>query len=107
MNNNSKRILLAAAAYVVTMFVAIFIIVFAIAIILQQSFNCSDMGRALSALWVTIALVCIGSLVAVVAATRRYAPDMTVRNPVLVAYGAVILASYGVLAFGLMILFNC
>ena len=107
MNTSAKGVLLAVATYIVTTGVAISIAVIAIIALQTASANCSDMGRALVVLWATIAAVYIASIFVYVALARKYVRGLTRRKVIAVAYAAALAVSYVVIAFGLMVLFNC
>jgi hypothetical protein len=65
------------------------------------------MARALAVLWITIAVVFIASVVVVGVVAKKIVPSTPGRVAILVAHGAALLASYLVIAFGLLVAFNC
>lgn len=107
MNPVSKGILLVVGTYIVTMVVTIIIIVLAIMILLMGSYSCSDMGRALLVLWATIAVVFFASVAVAGVAIWKAVQSTVGRLTIVVAYGLAMLVSFVVVAFGLMVLFNC
>jgi hypothetical protein len=103
-----KVILLVVGSYVITVAVAAFIIALAIMILMVvESYDCSVMNRALVALWVMIAMLFLASVAVVRTVTRKVIPSVVGRRVVVVMYGMMMLASYVVIAFGLMVAFNC
>ena len=108
MNTDAKGVLLVAGTYIVTIGIAILVVALAIMILMMGSYNCSDMGRALIVLWLLLAALFLASVVVVgVVAWRSIASTVGRWATVIVAYGIVMLASFVVFAFGLMVLFNC
>jgi len=107
MNTDAKGILLVAGAYIVTIGMAVLIAALAITILYIGSHNCSDMGQALIVLWLLLAALFLASIVAVGVMVRRFIASVAGRWATLIAYGVVMLVSYVVFAFGLLVLFNC
>jgi hypothetical protein len=106
MNNRVKGTLLALGAYGAAMLAVILIVVLAV-ITLSGPHSCSAMRSALLALWGTIAVVFLASAAAVGAAAWKIFPEASGRAAVMILYGLALLASYVVIAFGLMVFFNC
>jgi hypothetical protein len=106
MNANAKSLTLVVGAYVVTMGVAVFIIAFAI-MILMGTTHCSTMSQALMALGSTIAMVFLTSIIVVGVAVWKIYPSFAGRLVIMAVYGAAMLVSYVVIAFGLLVVFNC
>jgi len=106
MNIGAKGALV-VGAYVVTMGVAIFIALLAIIILMMEPHSCSTMGRALLVLWVTIAAVFLASAAVVGVVAWKIVADTAGRLAIVAVYGVMMLASYVVIAFGLMVAFNC
>jgi len=106
MNNGVKGALLVLGAYGAAMLAVILIVALAI-MILSGPRSCSAMNSALLALWGTIAAVFLVSVAGVGAAAWKIFPDTSGRAAVMIVYGLALLASYVVVAFGLMVLFNC
>ena len=107
MNSGAKGVLLAIGAYVVTMGVAFFIAVLAIIILMMGSPSCSTMGQVLVVLWVIIAAVFLASAAVVGVVAWKIVAGIAGRLAIVAVYGVVMLASYVVIAFGLMVVFNC
>jgi len=100
-----KGVLLVVGAYAATMVVAAFTSLAIIA--LMEPHSCSDMGRALLVLWGTIAAVFLASVAVVGVVAWKIVAGVAGRLAIVAAYGVVMLASYVVIAFGLMVAFNC
>lgn len=100
-----KAILLTVGAYVLTLIVASLAAAILLSVLAPR--GCNAMSQALLVLWVTIAALFLASGIAVsVAAWKRL--SHTAGTIVLVAvYALVLLTSYLVIAFGLMVAFNC
>ena len=108
MNTGLKGILLVFGAYIVTIVVAILIIAISIIILIATSVtNCNTIATAMLVLWVIIAALFLVSLLVVRAIARKLTLSKEKRIAAMVAYGVVLLASYVVIAFGLMVAFNC
>lgn len=106
MNANAKSLTLAIGAYIVTMVVSVFIIAFAIMILMEVS-NCNTMSQALVMLWITLAVLFLTSIVLVAAVMRKFYTSSSGCLPIVAVYGAVLLVSYVFMAFCLMVAFNC
>jgi hypothetical protein len=106
MNAGAKGIILVIGAYFVTLAVTIFIILLAILILLDPN-SCSAMGRALLVVGGTIAVVFITSIVVVRVVAWKVIPGKVGRLAIMAVYVVAMLASYVVIAFGLLVLFNC
>ena len=107
MNADAKGVFLVAGTYVVTMVVAFLIVILAITILLMGSGSCSTMSRALLVLWTTIAVVFLVSIVVTGVVTRRFIAGAAGRLAIVIAYILAVLVSYIVIAFGLLVIFNC
>jgi hypothetical protein len=105
-NTGTKGVLLVVSTYGATMAVTACIVVVAV-IGLMETTNCNDMGRALVMLWKTIAGVFLASVVVVGVVAWRIIPGVAGRWVTVGAYGVAMLASYFVVAFVLMVAFNC
>lgn len=101
-----KGILLSLGAYVVTIAVAAFLIWPAI-MTLTDPYDCSTMNRAVVILWVAVAVLFLASVAGVRAVARKIMPGDAGRLAVVAIHGMVLLASYVVLASGLMVAFEC
>ena len=101
-----KGILLVAGAFLATMAGAAFFLLLDV-ITLAKPYDCPHMNRALVVLWVAIAVLFVSSVIAVRLVMRKIIPDSAGRKAIVVVYGIVMLASYFILAFGLMVAFEC
>jgi hypothetical protein len=101
-----KGILLVVGAYVVTIVLAAFSILLTIMLIWEHQ-NCSTMNGAVIGLWVTIAVLFLASIAVVRIVARRIIPGVAGRLAAVATYGVVMLASYVVIAFGLLVAFEC
>lgn len=101
-----KGMLLVVGPYVVTIAVVALILVLAITI-LAKPYDCSTLNRAVVALWLTIAMLFFASVAVVRIVARKVILSIAGRRVVVVTYGVVMLASYVVIALGLMVAFNC
>ena len=107
MNTSAKGILLVVGAYVVTIGLAIVIVTLAIGILMMEPHGCSAMGRAMLMLWAVIAVLFVTSVVVVGVVARKFIAGAAGRYVVMGALGMALLASYIIIAFGLMVAFNC
>lgn len=108
MNPNAKMLTLMVGGYLFTIVLAIAIIIIAIMILYGADItNCSTLSMAMVGLWIILGGVFIASLGLVEAFAWKTYPGCGARLAVLIAYGLALLVSYVVLAFGLMIVFNC
>jgi len=108
MNPNAKMLTLIVGGYVVTIALAIAIIIIAIMILYGADItNCSTMSMAMVGLWIILGGLFLASLGLIEAFAWKTYPGCGARLAVLAAYGLALLVSYIVLAFGLMIAFNC
>ena len=109
-NPVAKGVLLVVGAYVVTVGVAVFITSLTIMILMVlEPLSCSDMSWVMLMLWVTIAAMFLISVVVIGVVARKVIPGVTRRvcRAIVVTHGVAMLASYVVIAFGLMVAFNC
>jgi hypothetical protein len=88
------------------MWVAIFIIAFAIMILMGTN-SCSTMGQGLVVLWITIAAVFLTSVIVVRAMAWKITPSFAGRLAIVAMHSAALLVSYVIIAFGLLVAFNC
>ena len=93
-------------AYVVTMGLVACIVTLAIMTLMGEH-SCSVMSRALLVLWATIGAVFLASVVVVKVLAWEVIPSVGGRLATVVAHGVALLVSYIVIAFGLMVAFNC
>ena len=100
-----KAIGLAIGTYIVTLIVAALALLILMTVIDPR--GCSDLSQALLVLWGMIAAVFLASVVAVGVAAWKMVPGRGGRFALLSVYGIALLASYVVIAFGLMVALNC
>ena len=100
-----KAIVLAIGAYIITLLVAALAAL--IVMTVMDPRGCSDLSQALLVLLGTIAALFLASGVAVGVAAWKVVPGKAGRFALLAAYGVALLASYIVIAFGLMVALNC
>ena len=101
-----RGVLLVIGAYMLTIWVAIFSIVFAV-MFLIDTHNCSAMAQALAALSVTLAVEFLISIVVVGIVLRRVVPKRAGCLALVGLHGIALLATYILIAFGLLLAFNC
>jgi hypothetical protein len=105
MRTGVKGVLLVVGAYAVTIGAVVFT---SLAIMLLMEPNgCSAMGQAMVVLWVTIAAEFFVSVAVVGVVAWKIVGSVAGRLATVVVYALVMLASYVVIAFGLMVAFNC
>jgi hypothetical protein len=107
MNTGPKGVLLIVGTYIVTMGVTVFIALLAIMFLMMEAHSCNTMSQALVTLWVTIAVVFLVSTIVVGVVTWKIVAGIAGRLAIMAVYGVMMLASYVVFAFGLMVAFNC
>ena len=100
-----KAIVLVIGAYGITLIVAALAAL--ILMTLMAPRGCGDLSQALLVLLGTIAALFLASGVAVGVAAWKIVPGTAGRFAILAVYGITLLASYVVIAFGLMVAFNC
>ena len=100
-----KAIVMAIGAYVMTLIVAALVAL--IVMTVMDPRNCTDLSQALLVLWGTIAALFLASAGVVGVAAWKLAPGRAGRFVILAVYGIALLASYAVIAFGLMVALNC
>ncbi len=93
------------SGYVFTVGAAIFTSV--ALMILMQPHNCTDFGRALLVLWGTIAALFLASVAVVGVVAWKAIQGIAGCLAIVAIHGTAMLGSYIVIAFGLMVLFNC
>jgi hypothetical protein len=102
----ARSFTLVVVAYVITIWLAILIIAFAI-ISLLGTYRCSTMGQALVVLWITIAVLFLTSAIVVGVVARKIYSRAAGYMAIVAVYGAALLISYIFIAFVLLIAFNC
>jgi len=106
MNAPARGVLLVVGACMVTACLACSIITFASMVFIDTT-KCGAVSRALPVLWITIAVVFLASVVVVGVKARKIIPGVAGRRAIVAVYGVVMLASFVVIAFGLLVAFNC
>jgi hypothetical protein len=92
--------------YLVTMGMTVLITLLTIIFLVDTS-NCSSVERGLLVLAGTTAVLCLASIAVVGVGVWKAIPTIAERLAVVVGYGAMVLASFVVIACGLMVVFNC
>lgn len=100
-----KAILSAIGAYVLTLIVAILLAVVLLAELSPR--GCGAVSQTLRLLWGTVAALFLTSAIAMGVTMWKMTPRGVGRVVLLMAYSIALLASYLVIAFGLMIALNC
>ena len=65
------------------------------------------MSQALVVMWIIIAVVFLISVIVVGVVAQKIDPGFAVRFAIVTLFGIALLVSYIVIAFGLLVLFNC
>ena len=102
----SKGVFLVIGAYIVTLVAAISIIVL-ITMFLIDTTNCYALGPSLVALWCTTAAVFLVSVIVVGAVAWKIIPGTAGRLLTVAIYGVAMLVTYVIIAFGILVAFNC
>ena len=105
-NTDNRGFLVVFGGCLVTMAVTVLIIALA-ALVFIDTTNCGAVSRGLVVLFGTIALVFIISGLVVWNRARKFIADKARRVSIVILYAVVMLAIYILVAFGLMIAFNC
>ncbi len=105
MNTILKGILLVIAAYLVTLVVTILVVI--ITMNLLNPRGCSSVGQALLVLWGELAALFFTSVTLVAVLAWKTLDMLAGRLVVIVIHGALTFFSFLVIAFGLMVAFNC
>ena len=100
-----RAIVLAIGAYFMTLLFAALAALIVMTVLDPR--GCSDLSQALLVLLGTIAALFLASGGAVAVAALKIVPGTAGRFAILAVYGITLLASYVVIAFGLMVGFNC
>lgn len=101
-----KGLLLIGGSYIATIVVTVAIVVVTIMALLDTT-SCSTMGTALVMLWGTIAVLFLASVVVVGIIARKIAANTIGRLLIVGVYGAMMLGSFLVIAFVLLVAFDC
>lgn len=106
MNTAVKGLLLVAAAYAAAMGLAICMLTITVALV-ADTHSCNALGRALVAAWSGLAVVFAVSMLVTAGVAWKILPGCAGRLAVVAALGAALLVSFAVIAFGLLVAFNC
>ena len=106
MSAGAKGVGLVVGGCVITIGVTFLMIVLAVALFIDTT-RCSAVSRSIPVLWGSIAAVFLASGVIVGFVARKVFPEAPKRLAVMVAYGAVMLASFVVIAISLLVVLNC
>lgn len=99
-------VLLVIGAYIVALVAAILIVVFSTMFLIDTS-NCYALGPSLVALWCSTAAVFLFSGFVVIIVAWKITSDTAGRLITVAVYGVSALVTYVVLAFGILLAFNC
>jgi hypothetical protein len=92
--------------YLVTLAVIVLITLLTI-IFLVDTQSCSSVSRALAVLAGTTAAVSLISVAVVAVGVWKAIPTVAERLATVIGYGMMMLATFGILTCGLMVVFNC
>jgi hypothetical protein len=101
----AKGIRLSVIAYMATIGATI-LVSFAIMLLMNPN-QCSEYAQTMLVLWVMIAVLFLASATAVKVAAWKITPRVGQRWAILFVHGVALLGSYVVIAFGLLVAFNC
>ena len=105
MNTGVKGVLLVAGAYAATLMVCACTTVTVAA--LTDTTNCGAVTRTLGILFVTMAALFLASIAVVGVVARKIVGHVAGCLAIVALYTVVMLVSYVVVAFGMMVAFNC
>jgi hypothetical protein len=100
-----KITLLGCGAYILTIVLAVAIV--AATLLIGQPQSCSDYGDTLVLLWALLACLCLGSTAVTGVGIWRMVNNIWGGVAATAVYGLALLLSYLLLAFTLMVGFNC
>ena len=100
-----KGTLLVVGTYVITMGMTVFA-AFVIMLLINPH-DCSGYGRALGVLWGMLAVMFLASVAVVGVVVWKVIPGIVRRLVIVATHGVVTLATFVIIAFGLMVIFNC
>lgn len=100
-----KGALLVAGAYFITMSVTV--VAAFVTMLLIDPHDCSSYGRAIGGLWGMLAVMILVSVALVGVAVWKVIPGIVGRLVIVATHGVVTLTTYVIIAFGLMVIFNC
>jgi hypothetical protein len=105
MNTGVKGILLVVGAYAVTLVVCACTTLTTTAF--TDTTNCGAVSRALGVMFVTMGALFLASVAIVGIVARKMVGHVAGCLAIVILYAVVMVASYVVVAFGLMVAFNC
>jgi hypothetical protein len=100
-----KGALLVVGGYMITMGVTV--VASFVTMLLIDPHDCSGYGRAIGGLWGMLAVMFLASVAVVGVVAWKIIPGVVGRLVIVATHGAATLASYVIIAFGLMVIFNC
>ena len=106
MNAPARGVLLVVGACMVTVCLACSIITFASMVFIDTT-KCGAVSRAMPVLLIMTAVVLLASVVVVGVKARKIISDVAGCLAVVAVYAVVMLASFVIIAFGLLVAFNC
>lgn len=106
MSAGVRGVLLIIVTYLVTIGIAICNILFAITFLIDTH-RCSTLGQAMVMLWIATAILFFISVVVVGVVGRKIIPRRDGCLAAVVVHVIALLVSYIVIAFGLLVAFNC
>ena len=92
-------------SYVITMGMTVFASF--VIMLLIDPHDCSGYGRAIGGLWGMLALMFLASVAVVGVVAWKVIPGVVGRLVIVATHGVVTLATYVIIAFGVMVIFNC
>ena len=101
-----KGVLLVIGTAIVTVIAAILIIVLSTMFLIDAS-NCYALGPSLVALWCSTAAVFLVSGIVVKIVAWKITTDTAGRLVTVIIYGVVMLVTYAIIAFGILLAFDC
>ena len=106
MNTSSRVVRLTGIAYIVAIGAACLFITFASMVFIDTT-KCGAVSRAMPVLLIMTAVVLLASVVVVGVKAKKIISDGVGCLAVVAVYAVVMLASFVIIAFGLLVAFNC
>jgi hypothetical protein len=100
-----KGALFVVGAYIITMGVTI--VAAFMTMLLIAPHDCSGYSRAIGGLWGMLALMFLASVAVVGVVAWKVIPGVVGRLVIVATHGVVTFATYVIIAFGVMVIFNC
>ena len=101
-----KGVLLVIGTSIITVTAAILIIVLSTTFLIDTT-DCYGLGPSLIALWGTTAVVFLFSGIVVKIVAWKITTDTAGRLVTVAIYGVVMLVTYAIIAFGILLAFDC